>query len=211
MKKAVAIKDPLNIIMAGVGGQGNVMASRVLASMLSLKGYRITIGETFGMSQRGGSVMSHIRVSSTSTWSPQIPKGKADILIALEPVEAIRVIRAYGNPDVKVLVNTRPIHPVGVIAGELDYPSIETIQEALHTLTPHLWMLRATDDAMKLGNPILSNIIMIGAVSGLNLLPVGMAEFKAVIRNFFPAKLLETNQRAFEIGREKVIQADAAC
>ena len=72
-------------------------------------------------------------------------------------------------------------------------------------------MLRATDDAMKLGNPILSNIIMIGALSGLNLLPVGMAEFKAVIRNFFPVKLLETNQRAFEIGREKVIQADAAC
>jgi indolepyruvate ferredoxin oxidoreductase, beta subunit len=209
MKKPQGMKDPLNIIMAGVGGQGNVMASRVLANMLSLKGSRITIGETFGMSQRGGSVMSHIRVSASSSWSPQIPKGKADIVIGLEPVEAVRVMRTYGNPEVKVLVNTRPIHPVGVIAGEFDYPSLETIQKALNTLTPHVWMLEATEEAIKLGNPILSNIIMIGAVIGLNLLPVGLPEFKAVIRNFFPVKLLDSNQRAFEIGQERVRQANA--
>jgi len=206
MKKSQSLKDPLNIILAGVGGQGNVMASRVLANMLSIKGHKITIGETFGMSQRGGSVMSHIRVSDTSTWSPQIPKGRADILIALEPIEALRVMRIYGNPDVKVLVNTRPIHPVGVIAGDFDYPSLETIQKALSALTPNVWMLDATDEAMKLGNPILSNIIMIGAVVGLNLLPLGAVEFKAAIRNFFPEKLLSVNQQAFEIGRNKVMQ-----
>jgi indolepyruvate ferredoxin oxidoreductase beta subunit len=206
MKKSQNLKDPLNIILAGVGGQGNVMASRVLANMLSIKGHKITIGETFGMSQRGGSVMSHIRVSGATTWSPQIPKGKADILIALEPIEALRVIRMYGNPDIKVLVNTRPIHPVGVIAGDFDYPSLETINRALNTLTPNVWMLDATDEAMKLGNPILSNIIMIGAVVGLSLLPIGLVEFKAAIRNFFPEKLLRINQEAFEIGRNKVVQ-----
>ncbi len=200
-------KDPLNIIMAGVGGQGNVMASRVLANMLSLKGYRVTIGETFGMSQRGGSVMSHLRVSETSTWSPQIPKGRADILIALEPVEAVRVMRAYGNSGVKVLVNTRAIHPVGVIAGDSEYPPLEKIEGALRELTPYVWMLDATEEATKLGNPILSNIIMIGAVSGLNLLPVGMAEFKSAIRDFFPQKLLDVNRRAFEIGKGKVTSA----
>jgi indolepyruvate ferredoxin oxidoreductase beta subunit len=200
-------KDPLNIIMAGVGGQGNVMASRVLANMLSLKGYRVTIGETFGMSQRGGSVMSHLRVSETSSWSPQIPKGRADILIALEPIEAVRVMRAYGNSGVKVLVNTRAIHPVGVIAGDSEYPPLEKIEGALRELTPYVWMLDATEEATKLGNPILSNIIMIGAVSGLNLLPVGMAEFKSVIRDFFPQKLLEVNRRAFEIGKGKVTSA----
>jgi indolepyruvate ferredoxin oxidoreductase beta subunit len=200
-------KDPLNIIMAGVGGQGNVMASRVLANMLSLKGYKVTIGETFGMSQRGGSVMSHLRVSETSAWSPQIPRGRADVLIALEPIEAVRVMRAYGNSGVKVLVNTRAIHPVGVIAGDSEYPSLEKIEAALKDLTPHVWMLDATEEATKLGNPILSNIIMIGAVSGLNLLPVGMPEFKSVIRDFFPEKLLEVNRRAFEIGKEKVTSA----
>lgn len=200
-------RDPLNIIVAGVGGQGNVMASRVLANMLSLKGYKVTIGETFGMSQRGGSVMSHLRVSETSAWSPQIPKGRADVLIALEPIEAVRVMRAYGNSGVKVLVNTRAIHPVGVIAGDSEYPSLESIEKGLKELTPHVWMLDATEEATKLGNPILSNIIMIGAVSGLNLLPVGMAEFKSVIRDLFPEKLLEINRRAFEVGKEKVTSA----
>jgi indolepyruvate ferredoxin oxidoreductase beta subunit len=204
MKKGTSLKDPLNIILAGVGGQGNVMASRVLANMLSLKGFWITIGETFGMSQRGGSVMSHIRVSGTSTWSPQIPKGKADILVALEPIEAVRVMRLYGNPEVKAVVNTRPIHPVGVIAGDLNYPPLENIQKGLNALTPHLWMLDATEEAMKLGNPIISNIIMIGALCGLSLLPVGISEFKAVIKNFFPEKHLEINRQAFEIGKEKV-------
>ena len=200
-------KDPLNVIMAGVGGQGNVMASRVLANMLSLIGFKVTIGETFGMSQRGGSVMSHLRVSKTSAWSPQIPKGRADVLIALEPIEAVRVMKTYGNSGVKVLVNTRTIHPVGVIAGDLEYPPLESIEKGLKELTPHVWVLDATEEAMKLGNPILSNIVMIGAVSGLNLLPIGMAEFKSVIRDFFPEKLLEVNRRAFEIGKEKVTAA----
>jgi indolepyruvate ferredoxin oxidoreductase beta subunit len=203
--KGSGLKDPLNIILAGVGGQGNVMASRVLANMLSLKGFWITIGETFGMSQRGGSVMSHIRVSATSTWSPQIPKGKADILIALEPIEAVRVMRVYGNPEVKAVLNTRPIHPVGVIAGDLNYPPLDDIAKGLSALTPHVWMLDATEEAVKLGNPILSNIIMVGALCGLNLLPVGMTEFNAVIKNFFPEKHLAINRQAFEIGRDRVM------
>jgi len=102
MKMTLA-KEPTNIIITGVGGQGNVMASRVLAGMLVNAGFIVTIGETFGMSQRGGSVMSHLRVSSTSVLSPQIPQGRADIVIALEPVEALRVLVKYGNPAVAVL------------------------------------------------------------------------------------------------------------
>jgi indolepyruvate ferredoxin oxidoreductase beta subunit len=198
------IQDPYNIIMTGVGGQGNVMASRVLANMLSTKGYWITIGETFGASQRGGSVMSHIRVSATTTWSPQIPKGKAHIVIALEPMEAIRIMMTYGNSDVNVLTNTRPVHPVSVIAGEHNYPTLDKVESTLKGLSSRVWLLDATDEAMKLGNPILSNIIMIGAISGLGLLPVGLDDFMTVIRETFPEKLLDVNRKAFEIGRNKV-------
>src|SRR5512140_3377799 len=118
MTKPSVMKDPYNIVITGVGGQGNVMASRVLSNMLVRRGHKVTIGETFGMSQRGGSVMSHIRVSRTAVWSPQIPKGRADLIVAIEPLEAIRVLLDYGNPEVKVLVNMRPIYPVGVITGE---------------------------------------------------------------------------------------------
>jgi indolepyruvate ferredoxin oxidoreductase beta subunit len=198
------LQDPYNIIMAGVGGQGNVMASRVMANMLSRQGYTITIGETFGASQRGGSVMSHIRVSAAGTWSPQIPRGKAHVVIALEPVEAIRILAAYGNRGVRVLTNTRPIHPVGVIAGELKYPGLEEIKKTLTHLSAEVRMIEATDEALRLGNPILSNIIMIGAVSGLNLLPLELEDFIEVVKETFPQKLLEVNQQAFQIGRDKV-------
>ena len=116
--------DPFNLIITGVGGQGNVMASRVLGNILSKKGYTITIGETFGASQRGGSVMSHLRISSDTCFSPQIPKNQAHMIIALEPTEALRVLAGYGNAEVKVLCNKRPIHSVGVISGEQNYPEL---------------------------------------------------------------------------------------
>lgn len=203
------LKDPYNIIVTGVGGQGNVMASRVLSHMLSLKGYQITIGETFGASQRGGSVMSHIRVSVESSWSPQIPKGQADIIVALEPVEALRVLAAYGNPAVTVLSNTRPIHPVGVIAGELNYPDLEEIKKSLAGLAGQVLFIDATDEAIKLGNPVLSNILMVGAVSGLGLLPVGIEEFTKAISAFIPEKHRDVNVRAFEIGMGKVSHRQA--
>jgi indolepyruvate ferredoxin oxidoreductase, beta subunit len=193
-------KDPYNIVITGVGGQGNVMASRVLSNMLVRRGFKVTIGETFGMSQRGGSVMSHIRVSSTEVWSPQIPKGGADLIIAIEPLEALRVLAEYGNPAVKVLVNTRPIYPVGVITGEADYPSEETIRARVTGLSAEARFLGATDEAIKLGNPILGNIIMIGAAAALGVLPIDQDLFAEVIREGMPASRIEANLRAFAIG-----------
>jgi indolepyruvate ferredoxin oxidoreductase beta subunit len=203
MTKHSVMKDPYNIIITGVGGQGNVMASRVLSNMLVRKGFRVTIGETFGMSQRGGSVMSHIRVSSTAVWSPQIPKGKAHLIVGIEPVEAIRVLNDYGNPAVKVLVNMRPIYPVGVITGEADYPGPEKIRETVTALSDTARFLDATDEAVALGNPILGNIVMIGAVAGLGELPVDRKTFEAVIREGMPADRVEANLRAFDIGYSK--------
>ncbi len=199
-------KDPYNIVITGVGGQGNVMASRVLANMLVRRGYKVTIGETFGMSQRGGSVMSHIRVSRTAVWSPQIPKGRADLIVAIEPLEAIRVLLDYGNPAVKVLVNMRPIYPVGVITGESDYPSEEKIREAVGALSEKACFLDATAEAVALGNPVLGNIVMIGAVSGLAELPIDRELFDTVIREGMPAARVEANLRAFGIGTAAVAE-----
>ena len=204
MGKMQLKKDPYNIVITGVGGQGNVLGSRVLSNMLVRKGYYVTIGETFGASQRGGSVMSHVRVSTRSIWSPQIPKWRADLIVALEPVEAIRVLTSYGNDKVKVLSNTRPIYPVGVIAGELDYPSIEAIKATLAELSSFLLLLDATDDAIKLGNSILANIILIGAASRVLELPIGREDFKEVILNTLPASKLDVNLKAFDMGTKMV-------
>ncbi|MEE9613297.1 MAG: indolepyruvate oxidoreductase subunit beta [Desulfatiglandales bacterium] len=199
-------KDPYNIIITGVGGQGNVLLSRILGNMLTRRGYFITIGETFGATQRGGSVMSHLRVSAKSSWSPLIPKGKADMVIALEPTEGIRVLASYGNPQVKILSNSRAIHPVGVIAGELQYPSIEEIKKSAHELASDAWFIDATDQAIKLANPILGNIIMLGAFSDLSALPLEKDNFSEVILEMIPQDKLDANLKAYDLGAEMLKQ-----
>lgn len=193
-------RDPFNLIITGVGGQGNVMASRVLSGMLVDRGLTVTIGETFGASQRGGSVMSHIRVSAEGTWSPQIPKGKADVVVALEPAEAVRVLMAYGHPGVIVLTNTRPVYPIGVITGELNYPSLEEIRTSLEGISARLWLIDATDTAVRLGNPILANIVMIGALAGAGILPLTLEDFRTAMGRTLSAEKLEVNLKAFATG-----------
>jgi indolepyruvate ferredoxin oxidoreductase beta subunit len=199
MKMSLA-KDPMNVIITGVGGQGNVMASRVLAGMLVNAGFIVTIGETFGMSQRGGSVMSHLRVSSTSVLSPQIPQGRADIIIALEPVEALRVLVKYGNPDVAVLANSRMVYPMGVITGDFTYPSLDEIKSAFEKMAAKNWLIDATAAAVELGNPVLSNIVMIGALAGTSLLPIDRRAFEKEITKSMPADKRQINLTAFDAG-----------
>lgn len=204
MKETSLPKDPFNVIITGVGGQGNVLASRMLGNSLVRKGYFITIGETFGASQRGGSVMSHLRVSKKSVWSPQIPRGQADMVVALEPIESIRVMATYGSMKSKILANTRPIHPVQVISGELAYPDLDEIREAIGQLAESIQFVNATDEALKLGHPILGNVIMMGAVAGLGILPFDTEEFTEAIAESIPKGKLDVNIKAFELGKTLV-------
>lgn len=194
--------DPYNVIITGVGGQGNVMASKVVGNMLSQKGFRITIGETFGASQRGGSVMSHLRISSRRSWSPLIPKGRAHIVVALEPSEAIRVLMDYGNPEVNVLCNTRPIYSIGVISGELAYPSLKDVKKWVRDLSEKAWFMDVTEAAMALGNPIFGNIMIIGALASTQLLPLDRETFKSVISPIMSPDKIAANLKAFDRGQE---------
>ncbi len=192
--------DPYNLIITGVGGQGNVMSSRIIGNMLSSSGFYVTIGETFGASQRGGSVMSHVRVSSKNVLSPQIPLGMAHMVVSLEPVEAIRVLSSYGNPDVKVICNTQPTHPIGVISGRLDYPSQEKIEKSLKDLSSRTWLFNATNIAMGIGDPIFANIIMAGALSAAKELPLDKNNFKTSMETQFSADKIKQNLMAFDHG-----------
>ena len=207
MENITLPQDPYNVIISGVGGQGNVLASKILGNMLVNQGLKITIGETFGASQRGGSVMSHLRISRTSAWSPQIPKGQAHCVIALEPIEALRTLSVYGNPDTRVIVNDRPIHPVGVICGDQQYPELQKIRQWLEQFNRYHWILPATDEAVKLGLPILGNIILLGALAGLGVLPVGRDDFAGAVSTVMPAARVAINLDAFDIGRKMVARA----
>ncbi len=204
MEETTLICDPYNVIITGVGGQGNVMASRILGNMLSVKGLQITIGETFGASQRGGSVMSHLRISAASTWSPQIPEGRAHMVVALEPIEALRVLMVYGNPQTKVLCNTRAIQPISVICGDSDYPSLGFLKQSIWELTENAWFVDATDAALKLGDPIYGNIMMIGALAAIGDLPMDQEDFRAVISKTMTSKKMEANLCAYDTGARMI-------
>lgn len=192
--------DPYNLVITGVGGQGNVLASRILGNMLADKGLSVTIGETFGVSQRGGSVFSQLRISTTSGLSPQISEGQAHMIMALEPIEVIRVMTNLGNPNVKVICNTRPVYPVDVIAGTLDYPDIEDLKKRITGLSAKSWYVNATSEAQKMGAAILANVILIGVLAGTGDLPLDRSGFEQYITANMPADKLSMNLTAFDLG-----------
>jgi indolepyruvate ferredoxin oxidoreductase beta subunit len=197
-------KDPFNVIIGGVGGQGNVLASQILGEMLVAQGYVITIGETYGASQRGGAVMSHLRISTKDQFSPLIPEGQCDLLVSLEPVEGLRILDTYGNPRVMTLLNTRPIHPIDVISGDAAYPEVSKVISKIKELSRRVWTLNATEIALEMGDPIFSNIVMLGALCAIDVLPIQRQGFETIIRDLLPSRLLEENLKAFDKGREVV-------
>ncbi len=199
-------KHPYNIVVAGVGGQGNVLASQLLGAVLVDQGYKVTIGETYGASQRGGSVMSHVRISTDFQYGPLIPPRSADLVIALEPSEAARVLAQFGNPKTISVVNSRPMHPVDVISGHLAYPDLSQLFEKIRSLSSKTYFLPATEKALELGNPILANIILIGAVAGLDILPISEEGLAQAITDYMSRDKVEINLRAFRMGKEMVKQ-----
>lgn len=200
----VIAKDPYNVIIAGVGGQGNVLASQILGETLVEQGAIVTVGETYGASQRGGAVMSHVRVSDKEQYSPLIPEGRCDMVIALEPIEGLRILDFYGNPEVMTLINTRPIYPIDVICGDENYPEVSEVVSRVKGLSKCVWTINATDIAMELGDPIFSNIVMLGAFCEINVLPFDRDGFEAVVSELLPASKIGQNLVAFDTGKEAV-------
>jgi indolepyruvate ferredoxin oxidoreductase beta subunit len=201
MKKLV--KDPINVVVAGVGGQGNVMVTLVLGNTLVHDGYFVTIGETYGASQRGGSVMSHLKISAEKQFSPLIPEGQADIVLGMEPVETLRVLKSFGNQHVVTVLNPRPIHPVDFTGSGGGYPNMEELLEQVKSMSAKTYVVAATEEAQKLGNPMLANMILIGSLIQTGLVTISQAAIEKTIRDMFP-KAVAPNIKALEVGMEMV-------
>lgn len=210
MREHIAIPDPLNLVICGVGGQGNVLASRLLGRAFIRKGYFVSIGETYGASQRGGSVMSHVRISGQRLWGPLVPTAQAHLLVGLEPMETVRALADYGNPQVCTIVNTRPILPVVTTLDQGEYPALEHLKGAIVDLSRRAWFLDATDMALRLGTPLVANVIMVGAVVGSGLLPLTREDMVEVLQEQFPGRSLALNLQAFQLGIEAMEHALAS-
>ncbi|HPG92319.1 MAG TPA: indolepyruvate oxidoreductase subunit beta [Clostridia bacterium] len=187
-----------SILMVGVGGQGTILASKLLTQGLLAEGYNIKMSEIHGMSQRGGSVVTHIRFGKEEVYSPVIGKGKADIIIAFEKMEAIRYL-GHLSANGTIVVNDLEIPSISISTGETEYPSeiIEEIQKNAKTI-----VINAAEIAEKIGNQKVTNMVMLGAVIG----KMGLDSIdwkKLLIENIKP-EFVEMNMKAINAGIELV-------
>ncbi len=197
-------EDPLNLVISGVGGQGNIMLSRLIGRSLLNKGYFVTIGETLGVAQRGGAVMSNVRISEKMPFGPLIPEGKAHIILSLEPLEALRMLVRYGNPKVTTITNFHPLFPVSVLSRKDQYPDYDALKKTIIELSESAWFVDATDIGLKLEAPIVANVIMLGALIGINSIPLTKKDIEEEIESSFTSDRVELNLKALKIGIESI-------
>ncbi|MDH5768427.1 MAG: indolepyruvate oxidoreductase subunit beta [Nitrospirota bacterium] len=185
-----------SVLFAGVGGQGIILASKILAKCAFVSGYMVKESELHGMAQRGGSVTSHVRFGE-EVYSPLIHRGKADFLVALEELEGLRYAY-YLKSNGKVILNHRRIMPSSINLSSAPYP--EDVKSQLESIGFHVDDVNALEIAKNLGNLKVENIILIGMLS--LYLPFPLSAWEMVIKESVPVKTIEINLTAFEKGRE---------
>ena len=184
-----------NILLAGVGGQGILLASEVLSEVMMMAGMDVKKNEIHGMSQRGGSVTSHVRYGE-KVYSSIIPEGEVDILFSFELLETCRylpLLRENGQ----VIVNNLKIAPPSVALGKQQYP--ENLTEEISKQFPATTVINGLDLALEAGNPKTVNTVLLGALS--KMLDIDYELWIKALNKMVPARLLDINLKAFELGR----------
>lgn len=192
--------EVLNIVIAGVGGQGNVLACQIIGMAAVEEGWQVSAADTFGVSQRGGAVMSHLRLAKGRTLGPLIPAGEAHIVLGLEPLETVRVLRKYGNRGTRVMLNTRPNYPLAVLCGAAEYPDLSALLEVMAANSAAVIEVPADRLAWEAGSLVTQNVVMTGALAGSGWLPLHLASFEKVLESLFRGAIRESNLRAFRLG-----------
>jgi len=192
----------LNILLGGVGGQGVILMSELLGQAAIQEGLDIQGSEVLGMAQRGGPVFSNIRIGS-DIYAPLTPQGKCDILVAIEPSEALRYVRELSQSSL-VIINTRELKPYTVSIGESGYPELSAILEKVRKVSQNIITLDATKIAEQAGNTLAANTVMLGALFGSSKMPIKVETIKGLIKNHVPQNAIGINLIAFNLGYEAV-------
>jgi indolepyruvate ferredoxin oxidoreductase, beta subunit len=193
--------EKMDILVTGVGGQGVVLASDIIGETALMAGFDVKKTDTLGMAQRGGSVVSHVRLAE-KVWSPLIKEGDVDLLLAFEKLEAARWSH-YLKPGATVIVNTYEQPPLSVSLGQEKYPADDEIIAALKRRTDRIYFIDANRRARELGNVRTLNILMLGCFSAFA--PIDVAIWKESISRRVPENILEINLAAFETGRKEIV------
>ena len=197
------LEKELNFLIAGVGGQGTVVASDILSDVGSLNGYDVKKSDILGLAVRGGSVVSHVRWAE-KVHAPMIEEGGADYLIGFEWLETLRRL-SYIRQEGTIVVNDCRLDPIMVSSGEAEYPDREAILERLKEAAKRVYVIPGLQTALELGNARTLNIVVMGALSSLLEPPASLWE--EIVKKRVPEKLVKLNLEAFRRGRELIRKA----
>ncbi|MHA1719079.1 MAG: indolepyruvate oxidoreductase subunit beta [Promethearchaeota archaeon] len=194
--------DKFNILSVGVGGQGVIRITQILASAALNEDHQVRTAETHGMAQRGGSVSGYLRFGRYVE-GPLIPASQANIIMAFEPLEAVRNIKYVGK-NTTVFLNKKSIIPLSIYQNKkLSYPKLGDIENNLKKITENVFYINAAELAEKAGNIKTSNVIMLGVLIGSGVLPLEEENLEKSILKYVPEKAKEINRVAFKMGIEK--------
>jgi indolepyruvate ferredoxin oxidoreductase beta subunit len=186
-------------VFVGVGGQGNLLASRLLGEAALSMGVPAVVSEIHGMAQRGGVVESAVLMGDVT--SPIVSNGEANVLIGFEPLETLRTL-AKCNRDTLVITNTNPLPPFTVSVGQGEYPPMNEVIELIQAKVKKLIALKGNELAEKAGNPLSLNMVMLGALIGSGATPITAESMRETISNSTRETFLESNLKAFDLGME---------
>ena len=189
-----------NIVLCGVGGQGTVLASKLLAAAAMDRGLPVKTAETIGMAQRGGSVFSHVRLGDGAA-SPLVGKGKADLIIAFEPAEAVRQL-AYLRPSGTVVVSDRAIVPASALVGGPAY-NVDAIMAYLREQVDNLVVVDAAAAERDLGSAKCLNVVLLGAAVRTGVLSLTTDDIARAIKRLVPERFQDLNARALAYAGDK--------
>ncbi len=190
-----------NILVAGVGGQGVILASDIMSEVFMEAGYDVKKSEVHGMAMRGGIVTSHFRFGK-KVYSPLIKEGEADILFAFEQLEGLRWVN-HLRLNGKIVMNDHKINPPAVNLGEMEYP--KAIPEMIRSKIKNFYLVKGTEIALQLGDVRAANVVLLGAIAKFFELNEDL--WLKTILNYLPAKVHELNKKAFSAGREQISQS----
>jgi indolepyruvate ferredoxin oxidoreductase beta subunit len=191
-----------NVVVAGVGGQGTLLAAEILGTAALKEGLNVRVSEIHGMAQRGGAVVSDIRIGE-EVLAPTVLDGRANVLLAFEPLETVRNLRVVSEKTL-VLMSDERIPPTELSAKKIKYPSMEEILAKIHHFTKKVIVIETVKLAKEAGNILTENVVLIGALAATEDWPIKKESLKEALKELVPARYLQVNVKAFELGYDYV-------
>jgi indolepyruvate ferredoxin oxidoreductase beta subunit len=194
----------VNVVLAGVGGQGTILAAEILGGAAVKDDLNVRVSEIHGMAQRGGAVTSSVRIGEGAL-SATVLEGQADVLLGFEPLETLRSLK-FASEKTLVIMSDERIPPPALAAMKNNYPDTNEIVRTIHLFTNKLIIVHTKKLAKKIGSILVLNVVLLGALAATDQLPVRTDSVLEALKDLVPARLLERNVKAFKLGYEYVKQ-----